>query len=45
VLNGNLAEVRKLTVKPDRAPPTLSEVRAIRVFARSTNDQIAAPEE
>lgn len=44
-LSGNLAEVRKLAVKPDRAPPTLSEVRAIRVFARATNDLIAAPGE
>ncbi len=44
-LSGNLTAVRKLAVKPDRTPPTLEDVRAIRVLARATNDIIAAPEE
>ena len=44
-LSGNLTAVRKLAVKADRTPPTLEDVRAIRVLARATNDIIAAPEE
>jgi hypothetical protein len=44
-LGGNLAEVRKLAVKPDKAPPTVEDVRAIRVLARAMNDLIAAQEE
>ncbi len=44
-LNGNLAEVRKLAVREDKAPPTLEDVRAIRVLAKAMNDIIAAPEE
>lgn len=44
-LSGNLAAVRKFAVKPDRTPPTLEEVQAIRVLARATNDLITAPGE
>lgn len=44
-LGGNLAEVRKLAVKPDKAPPTAEEVRAIRALAKAMNDLIAAQEE
>ena len=44
-LNANLAEVRKLAVKPDKAVPTVEEVKAIRVFAKAMNDLIAAAEE
>ena len=44
-LGGNLAEVRKLAVKPDKAVPTVEEVKAIRVLAKAMNDAIAAPEE
>lgn len=44
-LSGNLAEVRKLAVKPDKAPPTVEEVKAIRALAKAMNDAIAAPEE
>ena len=44
-LSGNLAEVRKLAVKPDKAPPTAGDAKAIRELARATNDLIAAPEE
>lgn len=44
-LSGNLAAVRKLAVKPERAAPTLEDVRAIRALARATNDIIAAQEE
>ena len=43
-LNGNLAEVRKLAVKPDKAVPTVEEVKAIRVLAKAMNDLIAAAE-
>ena len=44
-LSANLAGVRKLAIKPDGAPPTIEDVRAIQVFARATNDLIGAPEE
>ncbi len=44
-LNTNLAEVRRLAVKPDKAAPTVEEVRAIRALAKAMNDIIAAPEE
>ena len=44
-LNGNLAEVRKLAVKPDKAPPTIEEAKAIRAIAKAMNDIIAAQEE
>ena len=44
-LNGNLAEVRKLAVKPDKAVPTVEEVKAIHVLAKAMNDLIAAAEE
>ena len=43
-LSGNLAEVRKLAVKPDKAVPTVEEVKAIRVIAKAMNDLIAAAE-
>ncbi len=44
-LNDRLAEVRKLAVKPDKAVPTVEEVRAIHVIAKVMNDLIAATEE
>ena len=44
-LSGNLAEVRRLAVKPDKAPPALEDVRAIHALAKATNDFIAAQEE
>jgi hypothetical protein len=44
-LNSNLAAVRKLAVKPERAAPSLEDVQAIRVLAKAMNDVIAAPEE
>jgi hypothetical protein len=44
-LSANLAEVRKLAIKAERAAPTVEEVRAIRVLAKATNDIIAAQEE
>ncbi len=44
-LSDNLAGVRKLAIKPEGAPPTLEEVRAILALARATNDLIVAPEE
>ena len=44
-LNGNLAEVRKLAVKPDKAPPTVEEAKAIRAIAKAMNDIIAGQEE
>ena len=43
-LSGNLAEVRKLAVKPDKAVPTVEEVKAIHVLAKAMNDLIAAAE-
>lgn len=43
-LNDNLAEVRKLAVKPDKAVPSVEEVKAIRVLAKAMNDLIAAAE-
>lgn len=43
-LSGNLAEVRKLAVKPDKAVPTVAEVKAIHVLAKAMNDLIAAAE-
>ena len=44
-LSGNLAAVRKLAVKPDKAPPTVEDAKAIRALAKAMNDLIAAPEE
>ena len=44
-LNDNLAEVRKLAVKPDKAVPAVEEVKAIRAIAKAMNDLIAAAEE
>jgi len=44
-LNNKLAEVRKLAVKPDKALPTVEEVRAIHAIAKAMNDLIATPEE
>ena len=44
-LSGKLAEVRKLGVKPDKALPTIEEVRAIHAIAKAMNDLIAAVEE
>jgi hypothetical protein len=43
-LSGNLTEVRKLAVKPDKSPPTIEEVKAIRSLAKAMNDAIAALE-
>ena len=43
-LSGNLAEVRKLAVKPDKAVPTVEEVKAIHALAKAMNDLIAAAE-
>ena len=44
-LNNKLTEVRKLAVKPDKALPTVEEVRAIHAIAKAMNDLIATPEE
>ena len=44
-LNDKLAEVRKLAVKPDKALPTVEEVRAIHAIAKAMNDLIGTPEE
>ena len=41
-LSGNLAEVRKLAVKPENAVPTVEEVKAIHALAKTMNDLIAA---
>ena len=43
-LSGNLADVRKLAVKPENAVPTVEEVKAIHVLAKAMNDLIAGQE-
>lgn len=44
-LNGNLAEVRKLVVKPDKSAPAAAEIKAVHKIAKAMNDLIAAPGE